>query len=47
MGAPPTIVDAIMGECASLSDPDPCESAFLLGHCFKTVSKKSGIDMDM
>ncbi|XP_070507878.1 general odorant-binding protein 28a-like [Chironomus tepperi] len=47
MGAKTSVVDTVMAECGGLSDPDPCEAATILGLCFKTVSKKSGIDMDM
>ncbi|CAG9810404.1 unnamed protein product [Chironomus riparius] len=47
MGAPTSAVDTIVAECGGLSDPDPCESATIIGLCFKTVSRKLGIDMDL
>lgn len=47
MKAPEGIVDTVMAECGSLSDPDPCEAATIIGLCFKTVSKKAGIDMEL
>ena len=47
MNAPAGIVETVMAECGGISDPDPCEAATLIGLCFKTVGRKSGVDMDL